>query len=464
MSTISNAVQAIVDNLVAKMASNTPLAPEEQSMVAEAIALLSKSTTLEAALIAVAEKHLDTATTALDSAKASLQENADYLKLLPQINEIKTSFSKIKTGLDNTLGDLPAVMREGAPAVPDIDISYVGPDILAINTVSIQRIDEEINFTVIRNETPSTVVSLFDDGEKCFYLYLGYGGEQTYPNYDTALKIDATGIVSLSQPESYATRISSSGEASFLLIKTKQGVRLAKFTEESLNFFDVMPSISEASGTIPLSDGIVYQDPDSLDFCSYSRGRVQHVVWDEKSSSFQVNPDNEHEFLVAANFNEWAEQQGYIKFSQEMGGAGNEGYASLNAGSSTGLSLGRNINQTKTMTYRAGKYFINKLGDTYVRDITSESNGWGLENNLSSFYYDQTSGCYLSVQGQGRLTGTGNNSYIASFHPAVLAMSPYHRVAVLAMAAGYYRTESYTLGSTKRYKFTQSSKTVLRAF
>ncbi|CAM3692057.1 hypothetical protein VA7868_03743 [Vibrio aerogenes CECT 7868] len=459
MSTISNAVQVMVDNLVAKMASNTPLTPEEQSMVAESVALLSKSTTLETALIAVAEKHLDTATSALDSAKVSLQENADYLKLLPQINEIKTSFGNIKTGLDNTLGNFPAVMREGAPATPALAFNWNGAEIATLTNAS-----NSANTSLLES-SPVTVTSLFDDAEKCFYVYAGFGNGTKYYSKDFAVKVDAKGNITSANAGS--KRISASSSEYFLLIKTIRGVQLAKMTNTALTFFGVMPSLAEESASIPLTGGKIYQEPDTLSFWSYSQGHAQHTTWDAQAQVYLTKPDTSKDFLNEGVFNQWAGEQGYTQFTVSYGSHGSSSthLGALNQSSVYGFS--RPLFH-KHMTLMNGQYQFNQLSITSGEAISfgvGNSNviniGAGSSTKFnyprahiaqcSSHYLDSASGAYMSFSGQiGPAQGLNGTTMVDIYLPALIAVSPYHRVAFLS------------LGSRNGSSCNQ--KTVVRAF
>jgi len=92
MSTISNAAQVMVDKLVADMQGQTPLSSEEQLLVAKALDTMKNNVTFENALVAVAEEHLNTATSSLlsaegkiNAAKDAIVADADNLALIPDI-------------------------------------------------------------------------------------------------------------------------------------------------------------------------------------------------------------------------------------------------------------------------------------------------------------------------------------------------------------------------------------------
>lgn len=101
MATLNSAVQLMVDNLHSKMTSNAPLSPEEQALIATAIDKLTDQSNWEQALIAVAEQHLNTATSALtsvqtdiNSAKDTLQTQNANLDLIPKIDSNFNGVSK----------------------------------------------------------------------------------------------------------------------------------------------------------------------------------------------------------------------------------------------------------------------------------------------------------------------------------------------------------------------------------
>ncbi|MEX0297588.1 MAG: hypothetical protein AB3N28_00860, partial [Kordiimonas sp.] len=78
MATLNTAVQALVDNLHAKMIANPPeLSAEEQLLVSKALSALSDNTTWEQALVAVATEHLNTATDNMDAAVTTATNSID---------------------------------------------------------------------------------------------------------------------------------------------------------------------------------------------------------------------------------------------------------------------------------------------------------------------------------------------------------------------------------------------------
>ncbi|ALU44629.1 hypothetical protein [Pseudoalteromonas rubra] len=83
MASIQTAVQVMVDKLVADMQGEQPLSAEEQALVSNAITKLADNEKLEQAVVAVAESHIENATTALQQAaqvgQTSLQQAAQTL-------------------------------------------------------------------------------------------------------------------------------------------------------------------------------------------------------------------------------------------------------------------------------------------------------------------------------------------------------------------------------------------------
>ncbi|MEC4090579.1 hypothetical protein [Pseudoalteromonas rubra] len=83
MASIQTAVQVMVDKLVADMQGEQPLSAEEQALVSNAITKLADNEKLEQAVVAVAESHIDEATTALQQvaqvSQTSLQQAAQTL-------------------------------------------------------------------------------------------------------------------------------------------------------------------------------------------------------------------------------------------------------------------------------------------------------------------------------------------------------------------------------------------------
>tara|TARA_Y100000031_G_scaffold103581_1_gene113782 strand:+ start:779 stop:2464 length:1686 start_codon:yes stop_codon:yes gene_type:complete len=98
MSTISNAVQEMVNNLTTKMQSGTPLSGEEQLLISKAISALQDNETWEKAVVAVVEEHLDTATGALDSAVT--QFNTDSAAGINALSNAEASLLSKSAQLD----------------------------------------------------------------------------------------------------------------------------------------------------------------------------------------------------------------------------------------------------------------------------------------------------------------------------------------------------------------------------
>lgn len=130
MSTIANAVQAMVNNLTTKMTSGTPFTPEEQLLVAKALSALQDNETWEKAVVAVVEEHLSTGTTALAAAKAqldtSLQEGVNamttaeasllaksaQLDIAASVPGALSAYAKTKDGLIGNMSDMLTVIPE----------------------------------------------------------------------------------------------------------------------------------------------------------------------------------------------------------------------------------------------------------------------------------------------------------------------------------------------------------------
>ncbi|RRS07629.1 hypothetical protein EAG18_16150 [Pseudoalteromonas sp. J010] len=80
MATIQQAVQVMVDKLVADMNGTTPLSAEEQTLVSNAITRLTDNAKLEQAVVAVAQEHLDESTQLLQQVATSALHNIDTAK------------------------------------------------------------------------------------------------------------------------------------------------------------------------------------------------------------------------------------------------------------------------------------------------------------------------------------------------------------------------------------------------
>lgn len=144
MSTIANAVQAMVDNLTTKMSSGTPLTPEEQLLIAKALSALQDNETWEKAVVAVVEEHLTTGTEALavakdqfeattiagvnamSSAEASLLAKAAQLDIAAGVPTALRSYVRNKDGLIGSVEDLLTVIPD-AELLEDVAYGSVMP-------------------------------------------------------------------------------------------------------------------------------------------------------------------------------------------------------------------------------------------------------------------------------------------------------------------------------------------------
>ncbi|MCG7548442.1 hypothetical protein [Pseudoalteromonas sp. Of7M-16] len=95
MASIQNAVQVMVDKLVADMEGNQPLTAEEQALVSNAITKLTDNAKLEQAVVAVAESHINDATSTLQqvsqSTGAALQTATESLTQTSTTLDTKSS-------------------------------------------------------------------------------------------------------------------------------------------------------------------------------------------------------------------------------------------------------------------------------------------------------------------------------------------------------------------------------------
>lgn len=131
MTTLTTAIQTLVNNLQTKMTSNAPLTPEEQTLVATAIDKLSSHATLEEALVAVASEHLGNATTALSDAKtdisdakAVIEAQAANLTQIPQMNsQIATSLAEFTAKNTNMIDHKLAGMTRPVFGINHIEVT-----------------------------------------------------------------------------------------------------------------------------------------------------------------------------------------------------------------------------------------------------------------------------------------------------------------------------------------------------
>ncbi|CAM4481660.1 hypothetical protein [Pseudoalteromonas maricaloris] len=112
MATIQQAVQVMVDKLVADMNGSTPLSAEEQTLVTNAIARLTDNAKLEQAVVAVAQEHLDDSTQLLQQVATSAINNIDSAKadLTASTAELVTRAAKL--ALLDQIGPLTQQINE----------------------------------------------------------------------------------------------------------------------------------------------------------------------------------------------------------------------------------------------------------------------------------------------------------------------------------------------------------------
>ncbi|WP_105168535.1 hypothetical protein [Pseudoalteromonas sp. T1lg23B] len=183
MATINNAIQEMVDHLVTKMRSNEKLSAEEQTLVSNAIQKLGSSANLEAAILAVAEGHLDDATNAL-------QQVTDVVK--SDITAAKNSVVDASSTLVSNAQKL-AQLDEVTPLVKEIQ-----------DKQKLQEAKREKSLFAIRSiETPggngnfsrsTAVMAIYDSNGETYLTRPSY----TYNSAEQAsklqhVKLDASG-------------------------------------------------------------------------------------------------------------------------------------------------------------------------------------------------------------------------------------------------------------------------------
>lgn len=119
MSTISTAVQELVNGLTAKMKSGQPYTPEEQLLVTKAISNLQDNQSWEQALVAVAEQHINSASSALNT--ASTQFNQDS-------NSGVSALQAAESSLTNKTQQLDLLPKLSARSNSDhrVGVAYIG--------------------------------------------------------------------------------------------------------------------------------------------------------------------------------------------------------------------------------------------------------------------------------------------------------------------------------------------------
>lgn len=163
MATIQQAVQVMVDKLVADMNGTTPLSAEEQTLVSNAITRLTDNAKLEQAVVAVAQEHLDESTQLLQQVATSALHNIDTAKaeLGGATAELVTRAAKL------------ALLDQIAPLAQQISTAVNQANAAAPKTLFANKLIDTPS-TSTNNRRATAVLAIYDSSGKSYLTRPSY--------------------------------------------------------------------------------------------------------------------------------------------------------------------------------------------------------------------------------------------------------------------------------------------------
>lgn len=287
MTTISTAVQGMVNNLASKMQSGTPYTAEEQLLVAKAVTALQDNQTWEQAVVAVVEQHLNTATGALSAAQSD-------------INQAKTSIESKTANLD-----LIAGLRQSFQADLDKLSDKVEARLGSLNRsfamspacdVLLRNISNSSHFTY----TVHNLLQIDDYSTGNYYCLYDFGDKTSSPTQQVLLKIDNKGKVFKAVR---STPLVTTGKWRFVTLD--DGSCRVLYSNEGSTYLMSELAFSWQYNS-PNDFDIWYQDKDSKTIYTVNSGALLTIT------SKGIAPDSNITFINQDVFKQWAEQKGYI--------------------------------------------------------------------------------------------------------------------------------------------------------
>lgn len=436
MATVTNTIQALLASLHDKMISQYPLTPEEQLLAAKAVDALSQHASLEQALVAVAEQHLQDATCAMEdstqqmvnalaastsSAQSAYEQVSAKAGELAQIPEIKTHIDQV-----------PQVLQapESRLGEPEFILDYY--DNAAKHY-----------YSRTTNYSPYHALSLVDYHTGCFYVYWDYANQTNTNQKATWIKLDADGEIETSQLN--ALSYDSDVQDALTLIRLGDGdVRLG-WKESATNTFSVTePMLFEKHISIVLDFWLLYQEKVTGAIYGVSQGKLQkllHTGWSEVA---------EHAIASEADFIAWAEAQ----VLTPLHGLFTSTNTKTNTGSSSG-GTGWGGNGLNLAIRRPQSYLELCFDGAEISDISYRTNQvlcrdraeqtQGSTNTIVRSYKSRIrlpkqGGTYIASMANliASPNYNGNNHHGQHFPPMLFASSPLHRAVFINEYWGYH--------------------------
>lgn len=168
MATIQQAVQVMVDKLVADMNGSTPLSAEEQTLVTNAIARLTDNAKLEQAVVAVAQEHLDDSTQLLQQVATSALHNIDAAKA-----DLGTATAELVTRAAKL-----ALLDQIAPLAQQIGTAVNQANAATPKTLFAQKLIDAPS-TSTNNRRATAVLAIYDSSGKSYLTRPSYTANST---------------------------------------------------------------------------------------------------------------------------------------------------------------------------------------------------------------------------------------------------------------------------------------------
>lgn len=287
MTTISTAVQGMVNNLASKMQSGTPYTAEEQLLVAKAVTALQDNQTWEQAVVAVVEQHLNTATGALSAAQSD-------------INLAKTSIESKTANLDLIAGlrqsfqaDLDKLSDKVQAKLGSLNRNYV---MSPACDVLLRNAHNSNYFTYLVHN----LLQIDDYSTGNYYCLYDYGNKTSSATQQVLLKIDRKGKVFKAVRNA---PIATTGKWRFVTLD--DGSCRVLYSNEGSTYLMSELAFSWQYNS-PNDFEVWYQDKETKTIYTVNSGVLLAI------SSKGIAPDSNTTFINQDVFKQWAEQKGYI--------------------------------------------------------------------------------------------------------------------------------------------------------
>ncbi|WDD98366.1 hypothetical protein [Thalassomonas actiniarum] len=434
--TISSSVQSLLAKL--KVGAEADMTAEELLLLSKSVQALADNEDFEQALIAVAEGHLDTATSAVSAAtvaaqtaSSQLQQNATSLDLIPQMqNELTGSVTQLNSDVQAKINNIPGIM--GSP------LNKIGEPHFILDYY------DSSSFTLSDSVTSYgayNTISLVDYLTGEFYAYWDAGSQTDTNTRATLLKIDSKGQVS--QANSATRLLGTNSVDHIMLLRLNDGsVRAATYTtsSKSLALYQNMNFTTEVAHALDYFK--LYQDPATHLIYGVNAG-ILHVL---SSNGWQQVTDTS--FLTESSFDTWAQQRDYgalhdlkitpVNSHQHITSAtgGTNSHAYLPTTRPTQLmELAYDNKGAQSVTYTTAPNLA-------CAEMEEFNGGTGIYNrSFRSRIKLKAKDNFYSAMLESR---TPNNGYkaVAQYYPRLVVHSPIHRALVVQQYFNFYTSST----------------------